>query len=153
MACEFEMIHLVEFADTDMAGIMHFANYFRYMEVTEHAFLRSLGLSVHFQDGARLLGLPRVSATCDFRAPLRYEDRVQVRLRVREKKEKSLTYEFFFRKLDVAAPGACNAGPEVARGSLTVVCVEIDEKAGTMKAVRLPEAFDRQIEAAPQEGI
>ena len=41
---------------------------------------------------------------------------------------------------------------EVARGSLTVVCVAIEEKTGAMKAVRLPEAFDRQIEVAPEEG-
>src|SRR5205823_7566606 len=143
---EFQAAHLVEFADTDMAGIMHFANYFRYMEETEHAFLRSLGLSVHMREGERILGLPRVSATCEFRAPLRYQDRVQVRLRVREKKEKSLTYAFVFRKVEETGT------VEVARGSLTVVCVAIDEQAGTMKAVRLPEAFDRQIEVAPEEG-
>ena len=117
MACEFETIHRVEFADTDMAGIVHFANFFRYMEVTEHAFLRSLGLSVHMREGRRTLGLPRVSATCDYRVPLRYEDCVQVRLRVREKKEKSLTYDFVFRKEEGGATF------EVARGSLTVVCV------------------------------
>jgi len=145
MAYEFETNHRVEFADTDMAGIMHFANFFRYMEVTEHAFLRSLGLSVHMREGRRTLGLPRVSARCDFRAPLRYQDCVQVRLRVREKREKSLTYEFIFRKLD-GAPTV-----EVARGSLTVVCVAIDEQSGTMRAVALPEAFDRQIEVAPAE--
>ena len=42
MAYEFKMKRQVEFADTDMAGIMHFANFFRFMEVTEHAFYRSL---------------------------------------------------------------------------------------------------------------
>ena len=36
----------VEFGDTDMAGIMHFANFFRFMEAAEPDFLRSLGLSV-----------------------------------------------------------------------------------------------------------
>src|SRR5215831_6794970 len=36
----------VEFADTDMAGIVHFANFFRYMEAAEVEFLRSRGLSV-----------------------------------------------------------------------------------------------------------
>ena len=47
MPYEFKMIHRVEFADTDMAGIIHFASYFRYMEVTEHAFFRSLGFSIY----------------------------------------------------------------------------------------------------------
>ena len=31
----------VEFGDTDMAGIMHFANFFRFMESAETEFLRS----------------------------------------------------------------------------------------------------------------
>jgi len=29
-----------------MAGVVHFSNYFRWMEIVEHAFFRSLGLSV-----------------------------------------------------------------------------------------------------------
>ena len=33
----------VEFAETDMAGQVHFSNFFRYMEAAEHAFFRSLG--------------------------------------------------------------------------------------------------------------
>ena len=32
--------------DTDMAGIVHFSNFFRYMERVEHAFFRSLGFSI-----------------------------------------------------------------------------------------------------------
>ena len=39
----------VEFCDTDMAGIVHFANFFRWMESAEVEFLRSLGLSVAVQ--------------------------------------------------------------------------------------------------------
>ena len=47
MPYEFRCRQRVEFADTDMAGIVHFSNFFRYMERAEHEFLRSLGLSVH----------------------------------------------------------------------------------------------------------
>ena len=46
MAYEFKAIRRVEFADTDMAGIMHYSNFFRFMETAEHAFFRSLGLSI-----------------------------------------------------------------------------------------------------------
>ena len=51
----FHFCHRVEvaFADTDLAGIVHFANFLRYAENTEHAFLRSIGLSVHTTEGAR----------------------------------------------------------------------------------------------------
>ena len=40
---EFKLTRRIEFAETDMAGIVHFANFFRMMEATEHAFFRSLG--------------------------------------------------------------------------------------------------------------
>ena len=36
----------VEFSETDMAGIVHYSNFFRYMESAEHAFFRALGFSV-----------------------------------------------------------------------------------------------------------
>lgn len=143
MACEFTMTHRVEFADTDLAGIMHFANFFRYMEVTEHAFLRSLGFSVHMEIGGRRIGWPRVRAVCEYKNPLRFEDEVEVRLIVRDKRSKSLTYDFHFRKLEGGS------AVEVARGSLTVVCVTMDERTGKMRAAAIPEALAAQIEAAP----
>ena len=40
MPTEFTIKRRVQFSETDMAGIMHFANYFRLMEEVEHAFLR-----------------------------------------------------------------------------------------------------------------
>jgi acyl-CoA thioester hydrolase len=144
MPCEFRMIHRVEFADTDMAGIMHFASYFRYMEVTEHAFFRSLGFSIHTRTPESHVGWPRVHVSCDFKRPLRFEDEVEVHLRVREKREKSLTYEFIFRQVN-GAPDA-----EVARGSLTAVCVAVDPHTDRMVAVPIPDAIARQIEVAPE---
>jgi acyl-CoA thioester hydrolase len=145
MACEFRMIHRVEFADTDMAGIIHFASYFRYMEVTEHAFFRSLGLSIHPREAEHPVGWPRVHVSCDFKRPLRFEDEVEVHLRVREKREKSLSYEFIFRRVD-GEPGL-----EVARGSFTVVCVAVDPETEQMRAVPIPEAIGSMIEEAPKE--
>ena len=145
MACEFRMVHRVEFADTDMAGIIHFASYFRYMEVTEHAFFRSLGFSIHTRTPEFEVGWPRVRVSCDFKRPLRFEDEVEVHLRVREKREKALTYDFIFRQV--------NGEPalEVARGSFTVVCVAVDPETGQMRAVPIPEAIGQQIEEAPEE--
>src|SRR4051812_33488771 len=64
---------LVQFSDTDMAGIMHFANFFRFMERAEHAFFRSLGFSVMDSQVPReeRVGWPRIHASCDYIAPLR----------------------------------------------------------------------------------
>ena len=133
----------VEFADTDMAGIVHFSNFFRYMERAEHEFLRSLGLSVHAVNGDDLVSWPRVNAECKFRAPLTFEDEMDVHLLVREKRAKSVTYEFRFYK----------QGDEnlVAVGSITVVCVSIDQATGQMASIPIPESIDRLIEVAPAE--
>ena len=145
MSSEFTMTHRVEFADTDMAGIIHFSSYFRYMEVTEHAFFRSLGFSINTRAPGFEVGWPRVQVSCDFKRPLRFEDEVEVHLRVREKREKSLTYDFAFRKVGDAS------GAEVAHGSLTVVCVAMDPQTDQMRAVPIPDEIARQIEVAPEE--
>ena len=46
MPYEFKVQRRVEFSETDMAGIMHYSNFFRFMETAEHAFYRDLGHSV-----------------------------------------------------------------------------------------------------------
>jgi acyl-CoA thioester hydrolase len=141
MASEFHHRLRVEFADTDMAGIVHFSRYFRYMEVTEHAFLRSLGFSV--ADRASGIGWPRVDVQCRYLAPLRFEDEVEVQLRVAEKKAKAITYAFRLLRVSVGREQV-----EVAQGQLTVVCVTMDPETGTMKATPLPEALATQLEVA-----
>lgn len=120
-----------------MAGIVHFANFFRYMEATEHAFFRSLGFSVHPREAEEGSGWPRVRATCEYRSPLRFEDEVEIMLTVRERKTRSMTYDFAFRKLD---------GTAVADGTLTVVYVTRDAETGKMKAVPIPEAIANAIQ-------
>ena len=140
MPSEFRMTHRVEFADTDMAGMAHFSSYFRYMEVTEHAFIRSLGFSIDM--GPRFnVGWPRVHVECDYGAPLRFEDEVEVHLRVREKREKAITYDFTFRRV---RPERAVVG---ARGAITTVCVARDEN-GRMTAVPIPQEVSRMIEVA-----
>ena len=144
MAYQFKAIRRVEFSDTDMAGIMHYSNFFRFMETAEHAFFRSLGLSIVTNKVEPPVGWPRVRAQCDYKAPLRFEDEVEIHLLVSEKKSKSLSYIFKFRKLNGPAP------VEVARGLLTVVCVT--KKAdGTFSSVHIPKAFADKIEVAPAE--
>ena len=63
MPYEFIFSRRVEFAETDMAGIVHFANFYRMMENAEHAFFRSLGFSVHDEFDGQTIGWPRVSAS------------------------------------------------------------------------------------------
>lgn len=143
MAYEFRITRLVAFAETDMAGIVHYANFFHYMEEAEHRFFRSLGFSIWTQQVEPPVGWPRVHAECDYKLPLRFEDEVEVHLLVAEKKAKSLTYTFRFRKLNANPP------VEVARGTVTTVC--ITQVHGKMRATPIPKAIVDKIEVAPQE--
>src|SRR6267154_189991 len=143
MAYEFKATRRVEFSETDMAGIMHFSNFFRFMETAEHGFYRSLGFSVVMPETDPRLGWPRVHAECDYKQPLRFEDEVEIHLLVGEKKSKALSYEFQFRKLNASPP------VEVARGSLTVVCVT--HQHGKMAPATIPKAIAERIEVAPAE--
>jgi acyl-CoA thioester hydrolase len=142
MAYEFKITRRVEFSDTDMAGIMHFSNFFRFMETAEHAFLRSLGFSAVLSRNGLDLGLPRVHAECDYLAPLRFEDEVLVHLLVERKGTRSLTYRFLFYRLHDAG------SPPVAQGKITVVCAARHEN-GAFKATSLPQALADQIQEAP----
>jgi YbgC/YbaW family acyl-CoA thioester hydrolase len=144
MAYEFTIVREVEWHHTDMAGIMHFSNFFHFMEAAEHAFFRSLGMSIDTTH-PEPLGWPRVHVACDFSYPLRFEDSVEVHLLVREKRQKSLVYTIVFRKL--------NGEPrrEVARGTLAVACVKRDPATGNLTAVPIPQVIADKIDAAPAE--
>jgi YbgC/YbaW family acyl-CoA thioester hydrolase len=143
MAYEFKIVRRVEFSDTDMAGIVHYSNFFRYMESAEHAFFRSLGYSVVTKQVDPPVGWPRVRAECEFKVPLHFEDEFEVHMLVSEKKSKSLNFVFCFRKL--------NGDPhiEVARGAITVVCVT--HQNGKMTATTIPKEIADKIQVAPKE--
>jgi len=142
MPFEIKVTRRVEFSETDMAGIMHFSNFFRFMEVAEHAFLRSLGFSVVLSKIAPSLCLPRVHASCDYKAPLRFEDEVEIHLLVTRKSRRTLGYHFQF------TCGTGRARREVAHGVLTVVCAA-RQPDGSLKAAPLPAVLADKIQVAP----
>ena len=146
MSYRFTIIERVQFADTDMAGIVHFSNFFRYLERAEHAFFRSLGLSIW--DNAPTIpegdhvGWPRVHASCDYRAPLRFEDEFEIELLVEEIRSKTIRYLARFRKSDQSL---------VAEARLVAACVQKELGTGKMKATIIPDRIRSRITVAPPE--
>lgn len=125
----FEWSRLVEFYETDLAGIAHFSNFYRWMESAEHAFLRSRGITVH-REG---LGWPRVNANADFKKPVRFGDLVRVKVTIDEIRTRSICYRFEF---------FVNESEDLhAAGAMTSVCVDL----ATMKAVEIPEAMRQKL--------
>ena len=133
MPSTFTITRPVQFAETDMAGIVHFANYFRMMEEVEHAFFRSIGLSVSMQHDGMHIGWPCVSAACEYFGPIRFEDDVQLNLRVTKVGEKSFNYEVDF----------VLAGKRLALGKITSVCCILEK--GAMRAIPIPPALREKL--------
>lgn len=124
----------VEFADTDMAGLVHFSNMLRYMEETEYAFLRSRGLSVVLDDERGKLGFPRLSVTCNYLRPARFEDQLTIDMTLRGNDGKRLMYEFEVRRESIV----------IARGEFVVACCRFPAQ-GDPYAIPIPEFVLRKI--------
>src|SRR5262245_8171373 len=128
----------VEFCDTDMAGMMHFSNFFRFMEFAEQEFRRVRGLSVNWVEGAGHYGFPRVSATCDYLKPARFEQVIEITATLSKLGTKSVTFAFAFRQADEL----------IAEGSMTSVCCLVGT-GGAIQAVPIPEAIRAKLASAP----
>ncbi len=135
MPKEFHFSREVVFRDTDAAGVMHFSRHFLFMEETECAFLRSLGFSVMMTDRDPPIVWPRTSATCEYFRPSRFEEVLDIRLRVLEMGEKHLIYEYFFTR----------DRKKIALGKTKVVCCEFGE--GKLKSVPIPDFVAEPISA------
>lgn len=135
MPCEFNTMRKIEFADTDLAGICHFARFFVFMETAEHEFLHSLGTSVATELDGNKIGWPRLSASCEYLTPARFEDLLDIHLSVLRKGKKSVTYQFvFFRGQEV-----------IARGKMTSACC-ICNPGEKIRAIPIPAFIANQIE-------
>jgi YbgC/YbaW family acyl-CoA thioester hydrolase len=109
----------IRFVDTDASGFAHYASYFRMMEETEYAFLRSRNLSVVLYDERGTLGFPRISAEVNVKQPLQFEQTVEVRLKLAEIDGKQIVYEF-----DIVD----DAGQTAVNGKFVVACCRFPDE-------------------------
>ena len=130
----FETTRRVEFAQTDAAGIVHFASFLTMMESAEHEMLRSIGLSVMPPEGnSPRLTWPRVSTACDFHAAARFEDVLSISVAVEHVGNSSVRYRFDM---------SCDQQP-IATGRLTAVCCDL--ASGHLKKVAIPDDIRRSL--------
>jgi YbgC/YbaW family acyl-CoA thioester hydrolase len=136
----FRARRIVEFADTDMAGIVHFAEFFRYMEAAEHAYLRACGVGVfHDFEGERFT-FPRVGASCDYVRPARFGDVLDIEVAVDRIGRTSVRYVFTVRKGDEV----------ICRGQITAVLCRVVAGHG-LEAYPIPEALRETLLRGPGE--
>ena len=125
MPSELRQRRRVQFSETDAAGIVHFANYFRYFEDAEHALWREAGLSIHPEQSP--IGWPRVSASCEYHRPLKFEQEFDVTVRIAEMTRRTIRYEGTITR----------DGQRVATGTWTIACVS-KLPDGTMRSADIP---------------
>ena len=136
---EFTTKRKVEFADTDMGGIMHFSRFVVFMETAEHEFLNAVGASVAvFHDGVHI-GWPRVAVSVEYHSPARFDDVLDIHVRVLRKGTKSMTYGFRFTRDD----------QKIATGEMSSVCCVLESEE-TVRAIPIPPFIADNIEEAPK---
>ena len=140
----------VEFRDTDAAGIAHFSTFFVWMESAEHELLRHAGVplvdvvdgveaSAPADDGGErelpgTYSWPRVSANCDYKSAVRFNDELDIVVGLEAIGRSSLTWAFRFEQ----------AGRWIAQGR--VVAVRCLLRPGLPPvAVPIPAAVQRRL--------
>lgn len=134
MRSDFEWSRRVEFSETDLAGVVHFSNFYRWMEAAEHAFLQYLGIELL----AANLGWPRVHAQADFKKPITFHQVVRVKVNIQKVSHRSVTYQFEF---------LIDESEQVhATGEMTSACVDLQ----SMKSVEIPVDIRGKLSQAAQ---
>jgi YbgC/YbaW family acyl-CoA thioester hydrolase len=125
----------VQFAETDMAGLVHFSVFFRYMEEAEHALWRSAGLTIA-RPGEQT-GWPRLAATFDFKSPLRFEDEFEVVVQIAMLTRRTILYAFSLEREDTL----------IGSGTITTTCVS-KAPGEPMAALDLPPEIVERLQEA-----
>ena len=135
---EYTLRRRVQFYEADSAGIVHFSNYFRYMEEAEHALWREAGVNIAPRESD--VGFPRVAASFEYLRPLYFGDEFEARIRVAALGEKSIRYTCTLKKGE----------EKIGTGSVTIVCVGKREGGG-MKARPIPREIADRFEVSAED--
>ncbi len=127
----------VRWVDTDIAGVMHYSNFFRYFEACEQEFYRHIGPTHKTIRDEYGIMLPRVEAHCEYKAPCHFDDLIDVNMEIRKITDKTITYDFEITRE--------NDGKLAAKGFLKCIAVDLN-----WKVVPLPAELVKAIHKAQE---
>ncbi len=90
----------VRFGETDLQGVVYYANYLVYAEVGRFAYLLNAGLDYQRDLLERGLDFTIASASARYLAPLRFADDFDIRVRVGELRRSSWRFDYLVTKVD-----------------------------------------------------
>lgn len=115
----------VGFSDTDAQGIVYYGRYNPYFDVARVEYLRSIGLLAHRGPGEFVMRANDV----EYFAPARFDDELEVHVRVARIGRTSLTYQFAAHRLP--------EGTLMVTAHQTLVYVDLAER----KALPVPDDY------------
>ncbi|TMD60980.1 MAG: acyl-CoA thioesterase [Chloroflexi bacterium] len=124
----------VRFGETDMQGVVYYANYLLYAEVGRFAYLQHSGFDYRRDLLDQGLDFTIASATVRYLSPLRYPDEFDIRVKVGAVRHSSWSFEYLVTRAD----GASCAEIETAQ-------VVLDRETG--RPTRIPAALAERLRA------
>ena len=141
---EIKKQHRVEWWETDAAGIIFFANYYRMMDTAMMDFFESLPVSMPLKEywggqGSQGYDWVMLESGCRFFKTATFGDILEIHLWVTKQTSRTLRFACSFSK----------EGEEVARGF--IITCSTQGLAGAQRAVLPPAEVARSIAVAPWE--
>jgi acyl-CoA thioester hydrolase len=123
----------VYYEDTDSGGVVYYANYLKFMERARSEWLRNLGFEQDrlIEEEGVIFVVRRVEL--DFRAPARFNDVLQISVRLKEIKRASMT---FLQEIKEEKSGRLLCG-----GNVQIASVAADK----FRPCAIPERLTREI--------
>jgi len=118
----------VRYAETDQMGVVYHANHFIWFEVGRVELLRQLGFSYRDMEEKDGCFIAVVDARCRYKAPVRYDDEVIIRTRLKNVRESVIHFGYEL----IREP----SGELLAEGETTHIVTNAE-----MKATPLPEKY------------
>ncbi|HET8568675.1 MAG TPA: thioesterase family protein [Candidatus Limnocylindria bacterium] len=135
MTFPFSVRGRVRFGETDMQGVVYYANYLLYAEVARFAYLRELGYEYRRDLLAHGLDFTIGEAQVRYRSPLRFPDEYDVKIRVGDVRRTSWSFDYAVDRAD---------GTHCA--AVTTIQVIVDRAGG--RATRIPDGLLALLEKA-----
>ena len=125
----------MRFGETDLEGVVYYANYLLFAEIGRIAYLRELGIVYDRDMLAHGVDFTIGEARVRYQAPLRFDDEYDIRVRVGEIRHSSWTFEYAIDRAD---------GLHCA--DVSTIQVMIDRKSG--RATRIPAELRQTLQSA-----
>ena len=129
-----EVRERVRWRDVDVMGVVHYANYLRFMEAAESEFFRALGFPYDVIADELGVWIARVHLECDYRAPAKLDDEITCRAELQKIGGSSMTFVFPVQRRD---------GTRLVDGMLVLAALDRT----TLRAARLPAQLANALRA------